>query len=169
MPKILSLILIAVLVAIAAVACGDDDDNGDNGDDSTPSPTARATEEPEETPDEGNGEETPEPEDTPNGGDPTPEVTPTPPRRGTPATSIDDPQAWFAQNYPGVFARARTTARTTLPRYMRTAADGRVRARPAAGCPGRRVRAAASLNNEPIALRCTNAERITTAYYDIQE
>jgi hypothetical protein len=169
---LLGLIAIAAvaLVALVAVVAGGGDDDGDA--DSAPSVSVRPTDEAEETPletigptDEG---KTPGPEETPSETEepgPT-QINATPNPNGIRAVLIEDPQAWFAENYPGVSPGNEDCAYSIVD-VLVTCADKQYAPDPppvAAGveCSGLLV------NNERVALRC-HVPDVTTYYFDIQE
>jgi len=158
----------ALIALVAIVAIGGGDDDGD----SEPAVSVRPTNEPEET-----SGETVEPTDegkTPGTGE-TPDETAepgptqiaaTPNPNGIRAVVIEDPQAWFAENYPGVSPGQEDCAYSIVD-VLITCADKEYAPDPppvAAGveCFGLLV------NNERVALRCTVPD-VTTYYFDIQE
>jgi hypothetical protein len=166
MPRILLHIFVALLLGLAVAACRDDDD--DDSDDVTPSASIGATDEPEETPDDGDDKETPGPDETDDAGpEESPNFSATPARRGNPATLIEDPAAWFQQNYPGV-SPGETDCQYVITEVYVDCGD-RGEFAPDPPLVGAGVDCALLIvSNEPIAVRCTSAEPLTTAYYDIQ-
>jgi len=159
---------IALVAIVAVLASGGDDDDGD-GD---PTVSVRPTDEPEETPGETveptDDGKTPGPEETPGETeDPGPTQIPaTPNPNGIRTVIIEDPTAWFAQNYPGVSPGQEDCAYSVVT-VLITCADKDYAPDPppiAAGveCSGLLV------NNERVALRCAVPD-VTTYYYDILE
>ncbi len=169
MPRILALMLVVLLLMCGTLACGDDDDDG-NGDNGNPSVSVSPTNEPSETPDGGDDKETPDANETPGeDGDAT--ATPanvTPSDRGTRAIVIVDPTVWFAENYPGVSPGDADCQYNPAEFFADCGGLGEFSPDPPLIGAGVEC-AALIVNNEPIALRCTSADPLSTAYYDIQE
>ena len=178
MPRRNLLILLAIaavavisVIALVAIVAG----SGDGDDDeavSEPTVSVRPTNEPEESPNgtiEPTGDDkTPGPEETPTiTEEPGPTSIPaTPNPSGIPATLIEDPQAWFAENYPGVSPGFQDCEYSQVTVLVTCEGENYAPDPPlvAAGveCSGLLV------NNERVALRC-NIPDVTTSYYDIQE
>ena len=163
-------IVAIALAAFVAVVAGGGDDDGDG--DSEPTVSIRPTNEAEETPretveptDEG---KTPGPGETPGETEepgPT-QVNATPNPNGIPAPLIEDPAAWFAENYPGV-SPGQEDCDYSVADVLVTCADKQYAPDPPPVAPG--VECFGLLvNNERVALRCTVPD-VTTYYFDIQE
>jgi hypothetical protein len=162
----IALIALAGLIAVVAGG-GDDDDEGS----SEPTVSVRPTNEPEESPDETveptNGDDkTPGTEETPSETEdagPTPiQATPNP--AGIRAVIIEDPQAWFAENYPGVSPGQEDCIYNVATVLVTCGGVDYAPDPPLVGegaeCFGLLV------NNERVALRCTIPD-VTTYYYEI--
>jgi hypothetical protein len=171
---LLAAIAAAILIAILVIAACGGDDNGDDDDngDSEPTVSVSPTNEPEESPDETaeptGDDKTPGPEETPTITEepgPTP-IPATPNPSGVRATVIEDPQAWFSENYPGVSPGQEACDYSQVTVLVTCGGVDYAPDPPlvAAGveCFGMLV------NNERVALRC-NIPDVTTYYYDIQE
>ena len=164
---VIALAIVVAVIALVALSGSDDDGDGD-----APSVSVRPTNEPDETPGETveptDDGKTPGPEETPDQTEePGPTQIPaTPNPNGIRTVIIEDPTAWFAQNYPGVSPGQEDCAYSVVT-VLITCADKEYAPDPppiAAGveCSGLLV------NNERVALRCAVPD-VTTYYYDIQE
>jgi hypothetical protein len=162
--------VIALVVLVAIVASGGDDD-----DDSVTEPdvSVRPTNEAEESPGQtieptGNEDKTPGADGTPTETEdagPTPiEATPNP--SGIPATVIEDPEAWFAENYPGVSPGQEDCTYSVVTVLVTCSGVDYAPDPPLVGAGAECF--ALLVNSERVALRCTIPD-VTTYYYDIQE
>lgn len=174
--------LLLVALAAFAFACGDDDDGGD---DTSPTDSATITATPGEngdgeTPTDGNDDgvdETAPPDDkTPIAGDDgdddgdgqpsgeTSDATPAP--EGIPAVHIPNIAEWLEQNHPGV-SPTETDCTYNPSTVIATCNDTDYAVDPP--LIGEDVACfALNVNGEPVAIRCTSQEPLTTIYYEIQ-
>lgn len=181
--RLISALALVAFIALA-LACGDDD----GGDDASPTggTTATETTSPGETatPTDANGDDgddgvdetTPPDDKTPIAGDDgdddgngepsgaTSDATPAP--QGIPATHIPNIAEWLSENHPGV-APAETDC-TYNPATLIATCDG-VQYAVNPPLTGEDVACfALNVNNEPVAIRCTSQQPLTTIYYEIQ-
>lgn len=168
--------LVAVLALVAA--CGDDDGDGDGSPTGSPTGTAAPTATPDGTgaePTNGNGDNgdvtTPPDEKTPIGnGDgetpaPTETIDATPAPEGIPATHIPEITEWLQENYPGVSPSE--TGCTYNPATVIATCDG-VQYAVDPPLTGQDVNCfALRVNDEPVAIRCTSQQPLTTIFYEI--
>lgn len=180
--KLLSALLLITLATLA-IACGDDDDGDDTG--ATDGATATATASPGdngETPangddDDGVDETSPPDDKTPIAGDngddddgnggPSGETTDaTPAPEGIPAVHIPNIAEWLSQNYPDV-SPTETDCTYNPATVIATCNDTDYAVDPP--LTGQDVACfALNVNSEPVAIRCTSQEPLTTIYYEIQ-
>jgi len=170
MRKLLFLLLAAFAIAAAAGACGGDDDDGvsPTGGGSPSQASPARTGEAEETPANGDLKtpvgETPE-EGTPEPTSPGPR--PTPAAEGTPATLIEDANAFFASNYPGK-SPVESDCGFNPVTVLVTCGAGKYAVDPP--LTGQDITCALlSVDDTPVAIRCTSQEPLQSIYYDIQE
>jgi hypothetical protein len=166
-----AVVAVIALIAVVAVVAGGDDDDDDAV--TEPDVSVEATDEAEETPEEtaeptGEDDKTPGPDETPGETEdagPTPiEATPNP--TGIRATIIENPTAWFEENYPGVSPGQEDCSYNVATVLVTCSGVDYAPDPPLVGagaeCFGLLV------NNERVALRCTIPD-VTTYYYDIIE
>ncbi len=170
MRKLIVVALAALAVVAFGVACGDDDDDTTpTGSGSTASAKPSRTGDADVTPTDSDGKtpsnETPGEDETtgPTGTGP----QPTPAAEGTPATLIEDPNAFFSANYPGKSPTESECAFSPVSFVVTCGTDKYAVDPPLEGedvtC------ALLSIDEEPVAIRCTSQEPLQAIYYEIQE
>jgi len=171
MGKLIVVLLAALAVVAFGAACGDDDDADTTPTESgsTASAQPSRTGDADVTPTEADGK-TPSNE-TP-GADETPAPTgtgpqPTPAAEGTPATLIEDPNAFFSTNYPGKSPIESECAFSPVSFIVTCGTDKYAVDPPLQGedvtC------ALLSIDDKPVAIRCNSQEPLQAIYYEIQE